>query len=71
MYNNQFLWPIMVAQEKQYRPIMVGLIYFFQLNTAWGEVMAYLSIITMPVLVFYISMQKAFVASVANTGIKG
>ncbi len=71
MYNNQFLWPIMVAQEEQYRPIMVGLMYFFQLNTAWGEVMAYLSIITMPVLVFYISMQKAFVASVANTGIKG
>jgi len=51
--------------------VMVGLLYFFQLNVAWGEVMAYLSIITIPVLAFYISMQKAFVASVANTGIKG
>ena len=71
MYNNQFLWPIMVAQEEQFRPVMVGLLYFFQLNVAWGEVMAYLSIITIPVLAFYISMQKAFVASVANTGIKG
>ena len=71
MYNNQFLWPIMVAQQEQYRPIMVGLMYFFQLNIAWGEIMAYLSFITIPVLAFYISLQKAFVTSIASTGIKG
>jgi len=39
MYNNQFIWPIMVVQAEEYRPIMVGLQYFFQLNTAWGEIM--------------------------------
>ena len=46
MYNNQFIWPIMVVQAEDYRPIMVGLQYFFQLNTAWGEIMAYLTIVT-------------------------
>lgn len=71
MYNNQFIWPIMVVQEESYRPIMVGLMYFFQLNTAWGEIMAYLTIITVPVLAFYLAMQKAFIASIASTGIKG
>lgn len=71
MYNNQLLWPIMVAQESEVRPIMVGLLYFFQLNVAWGEVMAYLTIITVPVLAFYLSLQRAFIASVASTGIKG
>ena len=71
MYNNQFLWPVMVAQQEEYRPIMVGLQYFFQLNVEWGEVMAYLSIITIPVLAFYLSLQRAFIASVASTGIKG
>ena len=71
MYNNQFIWPIMVVQEESYRPIMVGLIYFFQLNTAWGEIMAYLTIITLPVLAFYLALQKAFIASIASTGIKG
>ena len=45
--------------------------YFFQLNVAWGEVMAYLSIITLPVLVFYLFLQRAFIASIAATGIKG
>ena len=65
MYN-QYLWPLMVVQEEGYRPVLVGLQYFFQLNTAWGEVMAYLSMITVPVLVFYLFLQRAFIASIAS-----
>ena len=70
MYN-QYLWPLMVVQEETYRPVMVGLQYFFQLNRAWGEIMAYLSLITLPVLAFYLYLQKAFIASIASTGVKG
>ena len=36
MYN-QYLWPLMVTQAEEYRPVMVGLQYFFQLNTAWAS----------------------------------
>lgn len=70
MYN-QYLWPIMTVQAEGYRPVMVGLQYFFQLNVVWGEVMAYLSLITLPVLAFYLYLQKAFIASIASTGVKG
>ena len=70
MYN-QYLWPLMVVQEEGYRPVLVGLQYFFQLNTAWGEIMAYLSLITVPVLAFYLVLQRAFIASIASTGVKG
>jgi multiple sugar transport system permease protein len=70
MYN-QFLWPLITVQAEQYRPVMVGLQYFFQLNIAWGEVMAYLTMITVPVLAFYLLLQRAFIASIASTGIKG
>jgi multiple sugar transport system permease protein len=70
MYN-QYLWPLMVVQEEGRRPVMVGLQYFFQLNRAWGEIMAYLSMITVPVLAFYLYMQRAFIASIASTGVKG
>jgi multiple sugar transport system permease protein len=70
MYN-QYLWPLMVVQEETYRPVMVGLQYFFQLNRAWGEIMAYLSLITVPVLAFYLVLQRAFIASIASTGVKG
>lgn len=71
MYN-QYLWPLMVVQEEAIRPVMVGLGYFTdQLNVPWGEVMAYLTIITVPVLAFYLSLQRVFIASVASTGVKG
>ena len=70
MYN-QYLWPLMVAQSEEFRPVMVGLQYFFQLNTAWGEIMAYLTIITIPVLIFYLSLQRAFIESIASSGVKG
>jgi multiple sugar transport system permease protein len=70
MYN-QYLWPLMVTQAEEYRPVMVGLQYFFQLNRAWGEIMAYLSLITVPVLAFYLFLQRAFIASIASTGVKG
>ena len=70
MYN-QYLWPLMVVQQEEYRPVMVGLQYFFQLNRAWGEIMAYLSLITVPVLAFYLVLQRAFIASIASTGVKG
>jgi len=70
MYN-QYLWPLIVVQQETYRPVMVGLQYFFQLNVAWGEVMAYLTLITVPVLAFYLMLQRAFIASIASTGVKG
>jgi len=70
MYN-QYLWPLIVVQEETYRPVLVGLQYFFQLNTAWGEIMAYLTVITVPVLAFYLVLQRAFIASIASTGVKG
>lgn len=68
---NQYLWPLMVVQREELRPVMVGLQYFFQLDVAWGEIMAYLTVITVPVLLFYLSLQRAFIESIASTGIKG
>lgn len=70
MYN-QYLWPLIVVQQETYRPVMVGLQYFFQLDTKWGEIMAYLTVITVPVLAFYLVLQRAFIASIASTGVKG
>jgi multiple sugar transport system permease protein len=64
---NQYLWPVMVIQVDAYRPVMVGAGYF----QGWGEVMAYLSMITLPVLILFLTLQRAFVESIAATGIKG
>lgn len=68
---NAYIWPLMTIRSEELRPIMVGLQYFFQLNTQWGEIMAYLSIVTIPVLIFYLALQRAFIESIATSGIKG
>lgn len=68
---NQYLWPLMVTQSESVRPVMVGIDYFKQLNVSWGQIMAYASIITVPVLALFIAFQRAFVSSIASSGVKG
>jgi multiple sugar transport system permease protein len=68
---NSYLWPLMVVQEESKRPVMIGVQYFQQLAPAWGEIMAYSTIITIPVLAFFLAFQRSFVSSIAATGVKG
>jgi multiple sugar transport system permease protein len=68
---NQYLWPLMVVQSEELRPVMVGIDYFYQLNVSWGQIMAYASLITVPVLVLFVCFQRAFINSIASSGVKG
>jgi multiple sugar transport system permease protein len=68
---NSYLWPLMVVQSEDLRPVMVGIQYFFQLKVAWGEIMAYSTMITVPVLALFVAFQRSFVNSIAATGVKG
>jgi multiple sugar transport system permease protein len=64
---NQYLWPVMVIQLEEYRPVMVGAGYMQRL----GDTMAYLSTITLPVLVLFFALQRSFIESIAASGSKG
>jgi multiple sugar transport system permease protein len=68
---NSYLWPLMVVQSENLRPAMVGIDYFKQLNVSWGQIMAYASMITVPVLVLFVAFQRAFINSIASSGVKG
>src|SRR5680860_425510 len=68
---NSYLWPLMVVQTEELRPVMVGVQYFFQLNVSWGQVMAYSTLITLPVVALFIAFQRSFVNSIASSGVKG
>jgi len=68
---NSYLWPLMVVQSQELRPVMVGIDYFFQLNVSWGQLLAYASLITVPVIALFVVFQRAFVNSIAATGVKG
>lgn len=66
-----FLWPLMVTRDATYRPVMLGLFVFFEQQKQWGDIMAFASLVTIPVLVLFLLFQRWFVQSVATTGIKG
>ena len=68
---NQYMWPLMVVQEEDKRPVMIGIQYFRQLSPAWGETMAYSTMITIPVLIVFLAFQRNFIKSIASTGVKG
>jgi len=69
---NRFMWPLMVTRGEEVRPLTVGIQSFFgQSPRLWGDLMAFASMITIPVLIVFLLFQKWFVQSVASTGIKG
>ncbi|WP_405730641.1 carbohydrate ABC transporter permease [Streptomyces sp. NBC_01537] len=68
---NSYLWPLMVIQSEDLRPVMVGIQYFFQLDVSWGQIMAYASMITVPVLALFLAFQRSFINSIASSGVKG
>lgn len=68
---NDYLWPVMSVQSESARPVMVGMAAFFGQTPDWGQIMAYASMITIPVLIIYLLFQKWFVQSVISSGIKG
>jgi multiple sugar transport system permease protein len=67
-----FLWPLMVTTGDTYRPLMVGMqVFFGQAPRHWGQIMAFASMITIPMLIVFLLFQKWFLRSVASIGIKG
>lgn len=69
---NRFMWPLMVTRGVEVRPLTVGMQTFFgQDPRIWGDLLAFASMITIPVLIVFLLFQKWFVQSVASTGIKG
>lgn len=68
---NQYLWPVITVPGESARPLMVGMEQFFGRTPQWGEVMAYATVITVPVLVAFVIFQRWFVRSVIGSGVKG
>ncbi|MCK4542837.1 MAG: carbohydrate ABC transporter permease [Spirochaetales bacterium] len=67
-----FLWPLMVTRGFEVRPLPVAMQTFFGMQPRiWGDIMAFASMITIPVLILFLLFQKWFIKSVASSGIKG
>ncbi len=68
---NDFVWPVMVISDTGKQAIQMALSSLFSISPVnYGNVMAGLTIVTIPVLIIFLSLQKYYVAGVASTGAK-
>ncbi len=74
---NNFTWPFIVTNTDSTRTLPVGLAMIFGSITAnpgsvrYGEVMAGMTLATLPPIIIFILLQRYFVQGISMTGIKG
>ena len=68
---NQYLWPNLVVQGQEARPIMVGIQQFFGRTRVWGQIMAYATLVSLPVMTVFVLFQRRLVQSVTGSSVKG
>ncbi len=69
---NEFLWPLLMVSTPDKRTLPVGLAQFItEAGPNYNLLMAYSSIIILPVILMYIFLQKYIIQGIARSGIKG
>jgi len=70
---NSYLWPLIVTTSRSLRTLQIGLRYFVgqEGGTQWGIFMAATVFVSVPVVLFYLLVQKSFVEGVTMSGIRG
>ncbi|OQY30014.1 MAG: hypothetical protein B6244_01775 [Candidatus Cloacimonetes bacterium 4572_55] len=68
---NSFMWPLVVTNSEDMRPIQVGLAFFAQeQGTDYHLMMAAATFCTLPLLILYFFAQKQIIQSFARSGLK-
>ncbi|PYF96321.1 carbohydrate ABC transporter membrane protein 2, CUT1 family [Georgenia satyanarayanai] len=67
-----FLWPVMMVDQPQKRPLPLAIAVFQgQPPYDWGQIFAFGVLMVLPVLVVFLLFQRWFVQSLASSGLKG
>jgi multiple sugar transport system permease protein len=69
---NNFLWPLVVAQQesKYTLPVALALYAKGQNSTQYGLLLAGATVVVIPVLAIFLAFQRRFIEGIATTGIK-
>jgi multiple sugar transport system permease protein len=69
---NDFLWPLLMTSDKSMYTLTVGLDFFkSSYYTFWQYMMSATIMMTIPMIVIFLSFQKNFVDTGASTAVKG
>ncbi len=70
---NDFLWPLVVTQSDQARPLTAGLVRFTQMGeigAQWGLLSAATMIVTLPLFAAFVVFQRQFIRGYITSGLK-
>ncbi len=68
---NDYMWPMLLAKKVEYAPIQIGLKMFVSSDVnLWGSLMAATTVSCVPILIFYMILQKNIVDSFMKWGLK-
>ncbi len=68
----EFLWPLIVTNSMEMRPVEVGIALFHSVHiTNWPYQMAAAVVVMLPIVVVFFFTQRYFIKGIALTGIKG
>lgn len=70
---NNFLWPLIVTNSVENRPLTVGLAIFaqsFEVGAMWTEVSAATLLVIAPLMLLFLIFQRQFINSFIHSGIK-
>ena len=69
---NSLLWPLLVTRSESIRPVQMAMVYYQnEFFTDFGVLMAASLMVTLPIVVLFILLQRQFVAGITSTGLKG
>jgi multiple sugar transport system permease protein len=73
MYNwNDLLWPLIINQDQSHQTLPAGLALFMGEHVVeYGILMAASVLALIPVVLFFLVIQRRFVEGIATTGIRG
>lgn len=70
---NQFLWPLLIAEDHERAPLPVGLVLLqdSEGNTNWGVVMAGTVLVLAPILIIFLILQRHMIKGLTAGAVKG
>lgn len=70
---NSYLWPLIVTDRTEMRPVQVALRYFMDadLGNRWPELMAASVLIVAPIVLIFLLVQRQFMEGLTAYGLKG
>lgn len=69
---NAYLWPTIVTSDTNMRTVQTGLRYMIDPDrgSEWPKIMAASTVIILPVMAIFVSLQKYFIQGITKVGIK-